>query len=480
MTTGTLLNGTAGPELRLGEVLGALSHALDMTEGQPKGHCIRCAWIGMQVAEALDLPPQMRTDLYFTLLMKDTGCSSNAARINELYMMDDLAFKRTFKRVKGCRQGMPFVLRSTARGAPTLTRLKKLRHVIGNRDKIGEELVRNRCGRGAEIARRMRFSERVAEAIASLDEHWDGGGRPLGLQGEQIPLLSRIALMAQVTDVFTLDLGAGAAARELENRAGVWFDPDLVRVFTTLIRDPGFAHDLLSPELEQRVFSCAHALRTAEVNEDYLDEISHAFSLVIDAKSPFTHGHSQRVARYTRMICEQLGLAPCHTRWMTRAALLHDIGKLGISNTILDKPGKLTMDEMDIVRQHPVWGYDVLSRVGAFRSMAEVILAHHERPDGKGYPYGLEGEALTRDMRIMAVADVFDALTADRPYRDAMPLEDAYKIMDKMSGTGIDPDCYAALQDAITASGWPATSLQGDVEWDSPTQVSTKSGQQSA
>lgn len=116
MTTGTNFDGTAGPELRLGEVLGALSHALDMTEGQPKGHCIRCAWIGMQVAEALDLPPQMRTDLYFTLLMKDTGCSSNAARINELYMMDDLAFKRTFKRVKGCREGMPFVLRSTARG----------------------------------------------------------------------------------------------------------------------------------------------------------------------------------------------------------------------------------------------------------------------------------------------------------------------------------------------------------------------------
>ncbi|MDE4096067.1 HD-GYP domain-containing protein [Phaeobacter gallaeciensis] len=480
MTTGTNFDGTAGPELRLGEVLGALSHALDMTEGQPKGHCIRCAWIGMQVAKALDLPPQMRTDLYFTLLMKDTGCSSNAARINELYMMDDLAFKRTFKRVKGCREGMPFVLRSTARGASPLTRLKTLRHVIGHRDEIGQELVRNRCGRGAEIARRMRFSEEVAEAIASLDEHWDGGGRPLGQQGDQIPLLSRIALMAQVTDVFTLDFGAEAAAREMENRAGVWFDPDLVRVFTSLIRDPGFAHDLLSPELEQQVFSCAHALHTAEVNEDYLDEISHAFSLVIDAKSPFTHGHSQRVARYTRMICEQLGLATCHTRWMTRAALLHDIGKLGISNTILDKPGKLTMDEMDIVRKHPVWGYDVLSRVGAFRRMAEVIVAHHERPDGKGYPYGLQGEALTRDMRIMAVADVFDALTADRPYRDAMPLEEAYKIMDKMSGTGIDPDCYAALQDAITASGWPATSLQGDCEWDSLAQVSTKSGQQSA
>ncbi|MEL0435863.1 HD-GYP domain-containing protein [Phycobacter sp. K97] len=480
MITSFGTDGTSVPELRLGEILGALSHALDMTEGQPKGHCIRCAWIGMQVAEALNLPADTRKDLYFTLLMKDTGCSSNAARINQLYMMDDLAFKRNFKRVNGYRQGMPFVLRATAKGAPTLTRLKRLGHVIAKKESINDELIQTRCGRGAEIARRMRFSEEVAEAIAALDEHWDGGGRPLGMSREQIPLLSRIALMAQVTDVFVMDFGAEEAAAELEARAEIWFDPDLVPVFTRIIRRPGFAAELKSPQLENEVFSSAHALQIADVDEDYLDEISHAFALVIDAKSPFTHGHSERVARYTRMICSQLGLSPAQIRWMARAALLHDIGKLGISNSILDKPGRLTRDEMETIRQHPIWGHEVLSRVGAFRQMADVIVAHHERPDGMGYPYGLQGDQLTLEMRILAVADIFDALTADRPYREALPLEEAFGIMDKMAGSGLDPDCYVALQDAITQSGWPARSLAGDTDWDSETAMSSESGQQTA
>ena len=326
----------------------------------------------------------------------------------------------------------------------------------------------------------MRFSEAVAEAIAALDEHWDGGGRPLGMRHDQIPLMSRIALMAQVTDVFMMDFGAEEAAAELEDRSGIWFDPDLIPVFTQIIRRPGFAAELKSPRLEQEVFSSAHALQIAEVDEDYLDEISHAFALVIDAKSPFTHGHSERVARYTRMICTQLGLPPAQIRWMARAALLHDIGKLGIANSILDKPGKLTRDEMEIIRQHPIWGHEVLSRVGAFRQMADVIVAHHERPDGMGYPYGLTGDQLTREMRILGVADIFDALTADRPYREALPLEEAYAIMDKMAGSGLDPDCYAALQDAITQSGWPATALTGDTDWDNKTTTCQDKDQQTA
>jgi HD-GYP domain-containing protein (c-di-GMP phosphodiesterase class II) len=133
---------------------------------------------------------------------------------------------------------------------------------------------------------------------------------------------------------------------------------------------------------------------------------------------------------------------------------------------------------MEIIRQHPIWGYEVLSRVGAFGQMADVIVAHHERPDGMGYPYGLKAEELTLEMRILAVADIFDALTADRPYRDALSLDEAYGIMDKMAGAGIDPDCYVALQDAITQSGWPATELAGDTDWITETAMPSGSGQQ--
>ncbi|KIC19123.1 MULTISPECIES: HD-GYP domain-containing protein [unclassified Leisingera] len=464
--------GTAAPQdiLRLGELLGALSHALDLTEGQPKGHCVRCCWIGMQVAAELGLAPQARSDLYFTLLMKDLGCSSNAARICQLYMADDLSFKRSFKTVSGVRQGLAFLWRNTAANAAPWTRLKTLKQVLAKNTEIAGELIETRCNRGAAIARQMRFSEDVAEGIACLDEHWDGGGQPLGLKGEAIPLFARIALMAQVADVFATDLGAEAAAEELERRAGSWFDPDLVPVFTAVLRRPRFLPDLQDPGLEAEVFATPQAQHIHAVDEEYLDEIARAFSLVIDAKSPFTHGHSQRVARYTGMICDQLEYTPERRRWMVRGALLHDIGKLGISNTILDKPGKMTDEEFALMKRHPVLGHEVLSRIHAFRELADVSAAHHERLDGKGYPYGLDASRLTQEMRVMAVADIFDALTADRPYRAALPLEKTYAIMDDLAGPGIDPDCYAALQDAVTASGWPSASdapLTGG-EWELP------------
>jgi putative nucleotidyltransferase with HDIG domain len=141
---------------------------------------------------------------------------------------------------------------------------------------------------------------------------------------------------------------------------------------------------------------------------------------------------------------------------MMRAGLLHDIGKLGVSNTILDKPDKLTDEEFEIMKSHPVLGHAVLRRVSVFEDVAEVAAAHHERLDGRGYPYGLSADQLSMDMRILTVADIFDALTADRPYRAAMPLEKAFAIMDDMTGTAIDDVAYQALKDAIAASQWPA------------------------
>lgn len=443
--------------IRLAELLGALSHALDLTEGQPEGHCIRCCWIGMQVADALDLSADERADLYFTLLLKDLGCSSNAARICELYRTDDLAFKRNFK-VAGAatHHKLGFVARNTGVSDNTIRRMKTIASVIAQSSALATELIQTRCTRGADIARMMRFSDAVAAGIASLDEHWNGGGQPEGRHGSAIPLYSRIALMAQVTDVFTMQSGADAAAAELESRAGSWFDPDLVPLFCEVIRQPDFTASLQSDTLEHRVLSRSPAQATIEVDEQYLDEISHAFSRVIDAKSPFTYGHSERVADYTDMICAQLGHDRAHRRWMMRAGLLHDIGKLGVSNTILDKPDKLTDEEFEIMKSHPVLGHAVLRRVSVFEDVAEVAAAHHERLDGRGYPYGLSAEQLSMDMRILTVADIFDALTADRPYRAAMPLEKAFAIMDDMTGTAIDDVAYQALKDAIAASQWPA------------------------
>ena len=396
--------------LRLAELIGSLSHALDMTEGQPRGHCIRCCWIGSRLGEQLGLDARQRHDLYYTLLLKDLGCSSNAARICELYLTDDLHFKRDFKLVDGSlSEVVNFVLGHTGLQADLLGRFRSLFHIFHNGDQIANELILTRCHRGADIARQLRFSDEVAQGILSLDEHWSGKGRPQQLAGEAIPLFSRIALLCQVVDVFHAAAGPDAAMRELRERSGNWFDPALVRAFETLA-DDAFWQGLADPALAERVFAHPAGQGKVALDEDYLDEIAAAFGQVVDSKSPYTAGHSGRVALYTDILAAQMGLSEARRRWLKRGALLHDVGKLGVSNAILDKPGKLDEQEWAAVQMHAAYTEEILSRIGAFEELAQVAGAHHERLDGKGYPKGLKGEAITLETRIDP--DCFAALKA--------------------------------------------------------------------
>ena len=194
---------TSAPGLKLSELISALSHALDITEGQPEGHCVRCCWIGIHVGRRLGLAEQALWELYYTLLLKDLGCSSNAARICELYLTDDRQFKRDFKSVgDSLPQVLNFVLRHTGLKAGLAERFRSVLTILRDGEEIAQELIATRCQRGADIARRLRFPEAVAAGIYSLDEHFNGQGKPEGLAGEAIPLYARIALLAQVVDVF--------------------------------------------------------------------------------------------------------------------------------------------------------------------------------------------------------------------------------------------------------------------------------------
>jgi len=443
-----LANGNTG--LRLAEVVSALSHALDMTDGQPAGHSVRCCWIGMHIGRDLSLSEAEMSDLYYTLLLKDLGCSSNAARICKLFVTNDHAFKRNFKLVDGSLpRVMSFIAANTAVKSGLAARLRTILDVAMRGGAIDRELIETRCERGADIARRMRFPEAVAQGILDLDEHWDGGGQPTGRIGREIALYARIALMAQVADVFHHTSGQVVARAEVTRRAGGWFDPELVAIFDRVAAEPAFWSALTDPDLDQMVYDLEPPIRVQPIDDDLLDDIADGFSQVIDTKSPFTSGHSKRVALVTDMIAEELGVSKARRRWLVRAALLHDVGKLGVSNEILDKPGKLDADEWAAIKRHPVMGAEILSRMQAFGSLAAIAHEHHEKLDGTGYPRGLSGDEIGLETRIVTVADIFDALTAERPYRPAMSTGQALSIMSASVGTAIDADCFDALTRSI-------------------------------
>jgi HD-GYP domain-containing protein (c-di-GMP phosphodiesterase class II) len=445
-------------ELKLSELIASLSYALDITEGQPAGHCVRACWIGMHIGRQAGMGEAQLWELYYTLLLKDLGCSSNAARICELYLTDDLNFKRDYKTVgDSLPQVLGFVLKHTGLKAGLAERFRSVMTILRDGPEIARELVATRCQRGADIARLLRFPEGVADGIFSLDEHFNGNGKPARLAGEAIPLYSRIALLAQVVDVFHTESGREGALKEARMRAGQWFDPRLVQAFEQVAHSSAFWSTLGSEHIDEAVTALqpSGAGQQHPLDDDYLDDIATAFGQVVDAKSPYTSGHSTRVALYTDMIGEALGMSMERRRWLKRGALLHDVGKLGVSNSVLDKAGALDRAEWDAVKLHAQFTETILGRIDAFRELAAIAGAHHERLDGSGYPRGLAAEEIRIETRIITTADIFDAITATRPYRGAIPIPQALEMMQKTVGTALDPACYDALVRAVERVPFP-------------------------
>lgn len=178
-----------------------------------------------------------------------------------------------------------------------------------------------------------------------------------------------------------------------------------------------------------------------------------AFVRAVDAKDPYTAQHSERVARFARAIAEEMRLPPADVIRIHRAALLHDIGKIAVPGRILNKPGRLTDEEYEIIKRHPVESVKIISGIDQFREYIDGVRHHHERLDGKGYPDGVSGPQIGLDARIIAVADAFEAMTADRAYRSAVTSDEAVRRLQECAGTQFDPDVVDALVRVVAKLG---------------------------
>jgi putative nucleotidyltransferase with HDIG domain len=229
-------------------------------------------------------------------------------------------------------------------------------------------------------------------------------------------------------------------------RRGTWFDPALVDALKSFENDATFWALLHSDNLINEVMRWEPQDSVLLADEECLDRVAESFAMVVDAKSPWTYQHSTRVAKIALGVAGQIGCTQEFERDLHRAALLHDLGKLGVSNTILDKPGKPTAEEFEQIRRHPAYTEAIVEQVSAFKLLSRIAAGHHERLDGRGYHEGVSGDQIDFATRILTVADIYEALSARRPYRDAMEWDEIQKIMCSEAGAGIDPDCLRALE----------------------------------
>jgi len=200
--------------------------------------------------------------------------------------------------------------------------------------------------------------------------------------------------------------------------------------------------NVMSEELEQFVLDLR---RAAEENRALFLGSIQMLAGAVDEKDPYTRGHSDRVTRYSMMIAREMGLDEGFLETLRISAQLHDVGKIGIEDRVLKKPGTLTPEEFEIMKTHTTKGANILRPVKQLQEMLPGIELHHESLDGRGYPYGLKDEQIPRLARIIAVADTFDALTTNRPYQQAHDPMDALRIIHSLAGKRLDPGAVAAL-----------------------------------
>ncbi len=432
----------------MAEIISALSFALDLTEDAVPGHALRSCLLGMTLAQALGLGEKDRSNLFYSLLLKDIGCSSNAGRLCQIMGSDERKVKSADKLLDWTRTswtGLRSVYGRLHPEASHLTRMLRLMKLGAQSESVHEQMVALRCDRGATIIARIGLPEPVSIAVRHLDEHWDGAGFPDGLEGEGIPLLSRILLVAQHLDVFATGPGREAALQSLEERSGRWFDPELAHAAQALHRAGLLWHAReTTGETREAVLSLEPGTRLV-ASEAQVDEICEAFADVVDVKSSFTGSHSRGVTAAALKIADALSFPTERRRFVARAALLHDLGKLRVPNSILDKTGGLSEHDWSIIREHPALTTEILSRVELFAELAIVAGQHHEKLDGSGYPNQLRAEDLSTEARLIAVADVYGALSEDRPYRPGLPLAEIRGIMARDAGPRLDKHCFEAL-----------------------------------
>ena len=410
------------PALAPAEMVVALSRGLDLAEGRPMGHAHRVCYIALALGGSLELSDPALLALFYASLFHDLGVPLASVSLTGLTGGDDALFARA-------PLGSP---ESLAGERPPLA----FQAIV--------EAFHQHCHLGAEAAPPFGLTDDAGEAVRAHHEHWGGTGYPSGLAGREIPLLGRILAAAdRMESLIWAEPSALAARRALLSAlAGLSegvLEAALVQHAQELCRQDHFWLGLYDDSLAEALLSMKPAEETRR-DKKHLVRLAEAFADVVDARSHYTVGHSRQVAAGAQRLAQALGLAHGHVESIRVAALLHDVGNLGVPARVLAKPDVLDVSEMQLLRLHPSHSRRVLDGLPGLEEMARWVEAHHERPDGRGYPEMLDDHEIAVEAKIISVANVYSALISKRPYRAALTREDAIKVLRGAGGGQLDPE----------------------------------------
>jgi putative nucleotidyltransferase with HDIG domain len=438
------------PVLRLAELVAMLSLGADLGMGQPMEHAMRQCVIALRLGARLGLDEQDRTSLYYVSLIAWVGCHIDAYE-QAKWFGDDLALKRDSRsRDMTGLAPLAFLASHLGAGKPALERARLGARFLagGHRDAAG--MLANHWFAADTLAGQLGLDHRARATLAQTFERWDGKGSPDGAKGEQILLTSCIINLADVIEVFRRTGGIDAAIAVARERSGSQFAPNVVEVVVS--HADALLADLESVGTWDAVIAAEPGL-ARPLGEDELSAALDAIADFVDIKSPYTLGHSRGVADLAAATAEHLQLGAADVTHVRRAALLHDIGRLGVSNAVWDKPGALTRGEVERVRLHPYLTERMLAGSPTLAALGATAAQHHERLDGSGYPSGMRADDLTPCGRVLAAADAYHTKREPRPHRIAYDADRAAAwLQDEVRAGRLDGD---AVDGVLRAAGHP-------------------------
>jgi HD-GYP domain-containing protein (c-di-GMP phosphodiesterase class II) len=432
-------------------------------------HMVRACLVALRLAVQLGLDESQRTVVYYSGLLAWVGCHTDAYE-QAKWLGDDLAVKRDAHYGYDLGRVGPttaFMLKHIGGdGRPLLKRARVTVGFLGDGRRSLEALAENHYRATDELARKLGLGQDVREALRQSYERWDGKGA-YGLKGADIVISSRLINLADVVEVFRRTGGVDAAVAVARERSGTQFDPDLVDVFCD--RAPLLFSDLDGATSWDLVIDAEPSLGQPLPSEK-LDEHLEAIGQFAELKSAWRMGHATSVAELAAGAARLAGLPAEEVTALRRSGLVEDLGHLGVSNAIWDKQGRLSPSEAERIRLHPYLTERMLSFAPALAPLGALAAMHHERLDGSGYPRGLSGDAISPAGRVLAAADVYQALTESRPHRPARSPEAAASdlrgqvVARRLDGDAVDAVLRAAGHRARRRRQWPSGLTSREVE----------------